>query len=108
MCEHRRPLDRVLNVVDELPPGRIHARLVAHALRDLVVGAGGVAADPPTADDVGTRVQRHAAPEGDDAPPAPPSPPTRAPRGGGGGHVDTARLYQTPTGGGPLGETWSD
>src|SRR5437899_4905375 len=95
MCEHRRPLDRVLNVVDELPPGRIHARLVAHALRDLVVGAGGVAADPHTADDVATRVQRHAAAEGDDAARDLPSPATRAARGSEEVRVEQVRLIQT-------------
>src|SRR5881628_2159739 len=67
MCEHRRPLDRVLNVVRKLPTRRIHCRLVAHALRDLVVRARRVTTDTETADDVTAGIQRHAAAERDDA-----------------------------------------
>src|SRR5207245_448665 len=67
MGEHGRPFDRVLNVVHKLPTRRIHCRLVAHALRDLVVGAGRVTTDTETADDVTAGIERNAAAERDDA-----------------------------------------
>src|SRR2546425_8605357 len=53
---------------------------------------------PHTADDVATRVQRHAAAEGDDAARDLPSPAARAARGSEEVRVEQVRLIQTPQG----------
>jgi hypothetical protein len=42
--------------------------LVAHAISDRMIGAGAVAADAQTSDDLATLIESNAAAEGDDAP----------------------------------------
>jgi hypothetical protein len=68
VSEHARRIGRgVDDIVGQRSAGRIQFRQIAHALRDLVIGTGGVAADAEPADDLVVPVQRQATAEEDQA-----------------------------------------
>ena len=67
MHEDRRTVNRVHNVILRRAAGRVESCQGPHTLRDLVVGAGGIATDAQPADNLPVAVKRHPTPKEDHA-----------------------------------------
>src|SRR5438132_11482379 len=63
MHEDRRTVNRVHNVILRRAAGRVESCQGPHTLRDLVVGAGGIATDAQPADNLPVAVKRHPPPK---------------------------------------------